>query len=103
MTDKTQTIMTLEDLRNHRTAILDLAKQYHARKVSVFGSLVQGTASEDSDIDFLVEFEPDYKLRDLIRLVGALQELLGRRVDVADADNLRDEMRPHILETAEPL
>jgi predicted nucleotidyltransferase len=103
MTDKTDVIATLDDLRKYRTEILEIGKRFRARKVSVFGSLVQGTANEDSDVDFLVEFEPDYKLRDLIRLAQAWQELLGCKVDVADANNLREDLRPYILKDAQLL
>jgi uncharacterized protein len=98
-----ETITTLDDLRRYREAILEIARRHRARTIRVFGSLVRGELSAESDIDFLVEFEPDYKLRDLIRLVQDLQNLLGRRVDVADANNLRDELRPYILKDVQAL
>ncbi len=97
------TIHDLNDLQAYRDAILEIARRYHVRRVSVFGSWARGTATPDSDIDFLMEFEPDYTLRDLIRLVQALQTLLGRKVDVADVRQLRDEFRPSILQDARPL
>lgn len=43
------------------------ARQHHARQVAVFGSLVRGEMGADSDIDFLVEFEAGYKLREEYR------------------------------------
>ena len=103
MNDNTNPILTLEDLREYRAEILEIGKRFRARKVSVFGSVVQGTANQDSDVDFLVEFEPDYKLRDLIRLTQAWKELLGCKVDVADVNDLRDDLRPYILKDAQPL
>ena len=61
-----------------------------SRCVWVAGTREMGA---DSDIDFLVEFENGYKLRDHIRLIQGLQRLLGRRVDVVDRRCLREQYR----------
>lgn len=88
---------------NKRDDILRIAAQYKAHNVRVFGSVARGEARPDSDIDLLVDFQPDYKLRDHIGLTVKLRELLGRSVEVAVAENLRDELRPFILADAIPL
>jgi len=95
-----ETIGSLDDLRRQRERIMELAFQYRARKIAVFGSLARGEAHAESDIDFLVDFEADYKLRDLIRLTQALGALLGRRVEVVDRQCLREEWRDGILQEA---
>ena len=48
----------------------------------MFGSVARGEAPVDSDIDFLVEFEPGSSLLDLIHLEETLCDLLGVDVDV---------------------
>ncbi len=98
MTDKT--ISNLGELRQERERIVALARQFHVRQISVFGSIVRGELLADSDVDFLVGFERDYKLRDQIRLTQALQRLLGRRVEVVDRHSLREELRGDILREA---
>jgi predicted nucleotidyltransferase len=83
-------------LHEKRDDILRIAAQYGATNVRVFGSVARGEAREDSDIDLLVD-------QDWSRLSGwggmelvvALEELLGRRVDVATVE----ELRPHIRES----
>ena len=95
-----ETIGSLHDLRRQRERIMELAFQYRARKIAVFGSLARGEAHAESDIDFLVDFEADYKLRDHIRLTQALSILLGRRVEVVDRQCLREEWRDGILKEA---
>ncbi|MCY4023148.1 MAG: nucleotidyltransferase domain-containing protein [Anaerolineaceae bacterium] len=92
-----ETINSLDDLRRRRKQIIGLARQYRARRIAVFGSLARGDARAESDIDFLVDFEADYKLRDQIRLTQALGALLGRRVQVVDRQCLREEWRAAIL------
>lgn len=47
-----------ELLHEKREEILALAARYGARNVRVFGSVARGTATAESDIDFLVTFDP---------------------------------------------
>ena len=98
-----ETINTLDDLRRRRAQIIDLARRHRAHRIAVFGSLARGQAHAESDIDILVDFEADYKLRDHIRLTQALQRLLGRRVEVVDRHSLRAELRAVILQEAQGL
>ncbi len=95
-----ETTISLDDLRRQRERIMDLAQQFRARKIAVFGSLARGEAHAESDIDFLVDFEADYKLRDQIRLTQALGALLGRRAQVVDRQCLREEWRDGIIKEA---
>ncbi len=98
-----EAIHTLEDLRRQRDTILTLAGQFRARRISVFGSILSGELRDESDIDFLVDFEPDYKLRGHIRLTQALRGLLGRPVEVVDRGSLREELRVRIIQDAQAL
>ena len=100
---ESEVIASLDELRTRRGAILALARQFRAGQVSVFGSILQGELGAESDIDFLVDFHPDYKLRDHIRLTQALRDLLGRRVEVVDRRSLREELRADILHNAQAL
>lgn len=95
-----ETTISLDDLRRQRERIMDLARQFRARRIAVFGSLARGEAHAESDIDFLVDFEADYKLRDQLRLTQALGALLGRRVEVVDRQCLREEWRDGIIKEA---
>ena len=89
-------------VEDHKEAIKAAVSRHRGRRVAVFGSVARGDATEDSDVDFLVEFEPDSSLLDLLRMQDELSEILGRRVDVVSFGGLkpRDD---HIRAEAVPL
>jgi predicted nucleotidyltransferase len=77
-------------LHQRRELILEIASRHHARRVRVFGSVARGDATQDSDIDFVVDFDPGSSLFDLLHLTQELEGLLGRHVDVVSAGGLKD-------------
>ncbi len=96
-------IQSFEELRQARPKILELARQYRGRAVWVFGSCVRGELNSESDIDFLVDFESDFRLTDIIRLTQGLENLLGRKVDVVPRYALRKELEEFVLGEMQPL
>lgn len=104
MPDTVKVIPTLEGLRTRRDEIVRLAASHGAYNVRVFGSVARDEAIEDSDIDLLVD-------QDWSRLSGwggmdlvvALEDLLGRRVDVTTVDELKSRIRQRVLNEAVPL
>jgi hypothetical protein len=96
--------MALEELlKEKREAILRMAAARGAYNVRLFGSAARGETREDSDIDFLVEFEPGRSLLDRAALVLDLEELLGRKVDIVTEKGLYWLLRRQILKEARPL
>ena len=96
--------MTLETLlKAKRDEILRVCAKYGARNVRVFGSVARGEADEQSDIDLLVEFEPNRSLLDHAGLWVELQELLGVKVDVVSERGLKPRIRQRVLQEAMPL
>ena len=82
-----------------------ICQRYRIRKLSLFGSRLKGTARPDSDVDLLVEFEPDATttLLDMARIEIELSALMGgRRVDLRTADDLSRYFRDEVVRTAEP-
>lgn len=70
--------------------IREIASRHHARSISVFGSVARGEDRPDSDIDFLVDFEPGASLLDLLKVHDDLEALLQSPVDVISAGGLKD-------------
>ena len=92
-----------ELLQAKREDILRTAAKYGAYNVRVFGSVARGEADEKSDIDLLVDMEPNRSLFDLGGLWTDLQDLLGHNVDVVPEDCLRARIRERVLKEAVPL
>jgi len=92
-----------QELQEKRAEILAIAEQHGAFNVRIFGSVARGEEREDSDIDFLVDMEGDRSLLDRIGLIQDLEDLLGRKVDVATVKGLRDYFRERIVNQAIPL
>jgi len=71
-------------------ALRALCKQWKIRRLELFGSAQTGQLRADSDIDLLIEFEPDEKwsLMDLARAEEEFTLLFGRKVDLVDRKNL---------------
>jgi predicted nucleotidyltransferase len=84
--------------------IAEFCKRNHIRKLSLFGSVLRDDFSSDSDIDFLVEFEPG-KVPGLIglsRMERELSEILGgRKVDLRTPQDLSKYFREEVLAHAE--
>jgi predicted nucleotidyltransferase len=85
-------------------ALASLCRRHRIRQLSLFGSTLKGSARPDSDIDLLVEFEPQAK-PGLIALVGIELELSlllnGRKVDLRTPHDLSRYFREEVLQTAE--
>jgi predicted nucleotidyltransferase len=94
---------TFDALRNLRREILDAATRHGAHNVRVFGSVARGSDTPDSDVDLLVDFEPERSLYDLVELQLDIESLLGRRADVVTEGSLSIYLRERVLAEARPL
>jgi predicted nucleotidyltransferase len=86
------------------SALAALCRRYRIRRLSLFGSALKGTSRADSDVDLLVEFEPDAKpsLLTMLSIEIELSPLLrGRKVDVRTAQDLSRYFRDETVQTAE--
>ena len=90
-------------LQEKREDILRLSRRHGVEKIRIFGSFARGEASDSSDLDLLVDLEQGRSLLDLGGLLTELEELLGRKVDIATEKGLHWYLRDKILKEARPL
>jgi predicted nucleotidyltransferase len=84
----------LQALTRHRDSI----RAFGARRLGLFGSQARGEATEVSDLDFLVEFEPGTKTFDnYMDLKEFLENLFGRPVDLVVSEVIKPRLREAIL------
>lgn len=92
--------MDLFELTQHDLAAL--CQRHGIRRLSLFGSRLKGTAGPDSDIDLLVEFEPNRipGLLAISEMEIELGRVLSRRVDLRTAADLSPLFRDEVLRSA---
>jgi uncharacterized protein len=84
-----------------RDQILAIAEQHGAFNVRVFGSVARGEATIDSDVDFLIDYDRSRRSAWFPSgLILDLEDLLGRSVDVATVDMLKERIRDRVLQDA---
>ncbi len=90
----TQAAKVLETLNTIKPL---LACQYHIKRFGLFGSVIRGEQTPDSDIDILVEFENPPSIFGFLELEEKLEEALQAPVDLVDIEGIKPLLRPKIL------
>lgn len=96
-------LTTRDELLSKREQVLEIAARYGVSNVRVFGSVVRGEAKERSDIDLLIDPNPEWSLLDFIGLKQDLEDLFGRKVDLAIEEGLHRRIKARVLQEAVPL
>lgn len=86
-------MLTREQIIEKREAILAVARRHGASEVRIFGSVARGEATDKSDLDLLVRFDPGRSLIDHGMLIEDLETLLGIKVDVVSEGALSPQDR----------
>jgi predicted nucleotidyltransferase len=87
--------------QQHREAIRRIVEAHHARNPRVFGSVLHGQDSEESDLDILVDTTGATSLFDIGAIRSELKELLGVEVDVLTPGALPERWKMAVLTEAQ--
>jgi len=85
---------TIEQIKEK---IVPVLKEHDISRSALFGSVVRGEDTPDSDVDILVELPDGKSLLDLVRLGFDLEEVLKKKVDVLTYDAISPYLRDRIL------
>lgn len=86
--------------QQHRDAIRQIVERHHAKNVRVFGSVLHGQDTDDSDLDILIDTTEETSLFDIGAIRAELMELLGVEVDVLTPGALPDRWKMAVLKEA---
>lgn len=96
--------MKSQNIKVDRGEITEFCRRHHISKLSFFGSVLRDDFQPNSDVDVLVEFEPEHVpgLFHLARMERELSALLGnRKVDLRTPQDLSRYFRDEVIATAE--
>lgn len=77
----------------HRDAIREVAARNKCRAIALVGSVARGEDTDDSDYDFVADFDAGVTLFDMCGLQAALEDLLGADVDVVPRTSVKKRCR----------
>ncbi|MDR1119849.1 MAG: nucleotidyltransferase family protein [Dysgonamonadaceae bacterium] len=80
----------LQEIKPH------LQKEYAVKTVGLFGSYADGTYTDNSDVDILVEFERPVGWK-FFTLEKFLEKTLNRKIDLVTPHALKEQIKPYIL------
>lgn len=94
--------MTKEEIKKILSDNKGILKRYKVKSIALFGSYVRNEQTEDSDIDFLVEFEQD-TYNNFVNLIFTLEDLFKKEVTVVSTEDLSPYIRPYVLKEVEKI
>ena len=75
-----------------KTVVSNLARQYGAERVYLFGSYARGDATETSDIDLRID-KGSIRGLQFARLLGDLEDTLGKKIDLISTVGMDEDFR----------
>ena len=86
----------MEELPFDARRLRQICRHNDIARLSVFGSVARGDATEHSDVDLLVRFSKPKSLLELVRLEREVSAALGRRVDLLTEASISPYMRDKV-------
>lgn len=92
--------MTRKAVINEIQMTRDKMQRAGVTRSSLFGSLVRGEVTDESDVDVLVDVPAGTTLLDMVGLKMQLEEELGRKVDLLTYKSVSPLLKPYITKEA---
>lgn len=86
----------------NQAALKDICTRYGVQKLSLFGSAIHDNFGPDSDVDLLVEFQPEQQVGyfRLTELQLELEDVIGRKVDLRTSGEVSRYFREQVMQEA---
>lgn len=89
--------MNVREVQAQIDSVLPLLREQGVEKLSVFGSVAEGTANAASDIDFLVEFSPPSTSDTYFGALFLLEDAFNRKIDLVEPATLHPLIRDRVI------
>lgn len=89
--------MNTLEIAEIKTKVTPILKNAQISKSAIFGSYARGQATTSSDIDILVEYPKGTHLFKIVELKNALEETLGKKVDLVSYSAIKKRLEVNIL------
>jgi uncharacterized protein len=90
MINKSHILLRLKELKP------TLKKEYSVKEIGLFGSFSDGTNTEDSDIDLIVELEKPIGWK-FFSLELYLENVFNRKIDLVTKNSIKEQLKDSIL------
>ena len=97
--------MRIHDIEIPDDAIADFCRRHGVKRLALFGSILGENFGPQSDVDFLIEFQPEvrYSLLDLGGMWMELRDIVGREVDLKTPLDLSRLFRDRVVKQSRAL
>lgn len=93
-------MLTIKEISSRCAPLLE---KYGVTRASLYGSVARGEARADSDIDMIVSLEKPIGLFKFFEMQDLLEEMFGRKVDLATPDSLNPHLASRIIKDIIPI
>jgi len=89
------------DIKHKLVMQTELLNFYHVSRIGIFGSFLNNTQNEKSDIDLLIDFKEPIDLFAYVNLADKLSQTMEKKVDLVTVNGLKSSLRNKIMNEVE--
>ena len=90
----------MEQVEKYRELIRPILERYFIKKAAIFGSVAKYSATDNSDVDLLIEPSAGFTLFQMLRLEEEISRVVHRKVDLVEYSALKASIKKEVLASA---
>ncbi len=94
-------MLTKNEIKQKLKDNSSILKKYKVSRIGIFGSFVNNNATENSDVDLLVDFSDTISLFQYVHLSDSITSFLNQKVDLVIIDGIKPLIKNKILKQVE--
>ncbi len=94
-------MISKDDIKKKLKENSTILKEFHVSRIGIFGSFINGNATEESDVDLLVDFSDTISLFQFVHLSDSITSFLNQKVDIVTVDGIKPLIKNQIMTEVE--